>query len=93
MINYGLIDRSRKICDEYAAIDSRIIVIHKGNGGVSSARNIGLDNVHLGKYVIFVDGDDYVSNKLYGACIKAEVTKDSCLIYISFVYFEHMSML
>ena len=58
LINDGSTDLSGKICDEYAGKDSRVRVFHKENGGVSSARNLGLDNAK-GKYVIFVDADDY----------------------------------
>ncbi len=60
LIDDGSPDKSGEICDEYAAKDSRIRVFHKENGGVSSARNLGLDNV-LGKYIIFIDSDDWVS--------------------------------
>ena len=57
LINDGSTDNSGKICDEYAEKDSRIRVFHKENGGVSSARNIGLDNAK-GEWVYFVDSDD-----------------------------------
>lgn len=57
LIDDGSPDRSGEICDEYAKKDTRIRVFHKKNGGVSSARNLGLDNV-LGEYVTFVDSDD-----------------------------------
>ena len=56
-------DRSPEICDAYAAKDSRIRVIHKRNGGLSDARNAGLD-VATGKYIYFLDGDDYVHPSL-----------------------------
>ena len=58
LINDGSRDNSGAICDEYAAKDSRIRVFHKENGGLSSARNLGLKNVR-GTYIIFVDSDDY----------------------------------
>ena len=58
LIDDGSKDNSGKICDEYAAKDNRIRVFHKENGGVSSARNLGLDNA-CGKYIIFMDADDY----------------------------------
>lgn len=60
LIDDGSPDNSGIICDEYAIKDSRIRVFHKENGGVSSARNLGLDNVK-GEWVAFVDSDDYVS--------------------------------
>lgn len=59
LIDDGSKDNSGKICDEYAAKDSRVRVFHKKNGGVSSARNLGLDNAK-GEYIMFVDSDDYM---------------------------------
>ena len=59
LINDGSNDSSGLICDEYAEKDSRIRVFHKKNEGVSSARNLGLDNA-IGNYVMFVDSDDYM---------------------------------
>lgn len=66
-------DRCGEICDEYAARDERIQVIHKKNGGVSTARNVGIDNLK-GKYVCFVDDDDRLEEqyveKMYNAMEK-----------------------
>ena len=62
LINDGSNDNSAKICDEYKEKDSRIKVIHKENGGVSSARNKGLE-IAKGAYITFVDGDDYIDEK------------------------------
>lgn len=61
LINDGSQDCSGLICEEYAAKDSRVRVFHKENGGVSSARNIGLENSR-GEWVTFCDADDYVDN-------------------------------
>ena len=58
-IDDGSTDNSGAICDEYAKKDSRIRVLHKENGGVSSARNAGL-NIAEGGYITFIDSDDYV---------------------------------
>ena len=58
-VDDGTPDASGKICDEYAQKDSRFVVIHKENGGVSSARNVGLD-VAKGEWITFCDSDDYV---------------------------------
>jgi glycosyltransferase involved in cell wall biosynthesis len=58
-IDDGTPDNSGKICDEYAEKDTRFVVLHKENGGVSSARNAGLD-VAKGEYITFCDSDDYV---------------------------------
>lgn len=59
LIDDGSTDRSGEICDEYASRDCRITVIHKENGGHSSARNLGLDTAR-GEYVCFVDSDDKI---------------------------------
>ena len=59
LIDDGSPDKSGEICDEYAAKDSRVRVFHKENGGVSSARNLGLDNAR-GEWISFVDADDWV---------------------------------
>ena len=60
LVDDGSTDDSGGVCDKYAGIDKRITVIHKANGGVSSARNAGLEEAK-GEYVAFVDGDDIVS--------------------------------
>ena len=57
LIDDGSPDRSGEICDEYAAKDPRIRVFHKENGGVSSARNLGIENM-IGEFVSFIDADD-----------------------------------
>ena len=54
LIDDGSPDNCPKICDEYAALDSRIKVIHKANGGLSDARNAGIDAA-TGKWIMFVD--------------------------------------
>lgn len=64
LVDDGSTDKCPKLCEEYAAADSRVRVIHKKNGGLSSARNAGLD-VAVGRYVGFVDSDDYVSDDMY----------------------------
>ena len=60
LINDGSSDSSGKLCDEYKEKDIRIKVVHKTNGGLSDARNLGLD-ICKGEYISFVDSDDYVS--------------------------------
>ena len=61
LINDGSPDGCGAICDAYAAKDSRVRVFHKENGGVSSARNLGLDNAQ-GEWVTFIDSDDYIND-------------------------------
>lgn len=64
LVDDGSTDKSGYICDEYAAKDSRIKVIHKQNGGLSSARNEGL-NICQGDYIGFVDSDDHIHRDMY----------------------------
>lgn len=64
LINDGSNDNSKDICDEYSQKDSRIIVVHKHNEGVSVARNTGLD-IAKGEYIGFLDADDYIEEDMY----------------------------
>lgn len=77
LVDDGSPDCSGEICDEYAKKDERIKVIHKKNGGLSDARNKGI-NEATGKYIAFIDSDDYIEpcylEKLYHA-IKKNGTK------------------
>ena len=61
LIDDGATDRSGAICDDYASKESRIKVFHKENGGVSSARNVGLDSA-MGEWIAFADSDDFVKD-------------------------------
>lgn len=72
LVDDGSPDNCGKICDDWAKRDSRIIVIHKQNGGLSSARNAGIKRA-TGKYIGFVDSDDFIApdaieNLLSGFC-------------------------
>lgn len=64
LVDDGSTDNSGIICDEYKTKDNRIKVIHKENGGLSSARNAGLD-IARGRYIGFVDSDDFISKDMY----------------------------
>lgn len=64
LIDDGSPDESGRICDEYAAKDPRITVIHQQNGGISDARNKGLDKAR-GEYIGFVDSDDWIHLEMY----------------------------
>ena len=64
LVDDGSPDNCGKICDEYAQNDSRIKVIHQENGGLSAARNAGLD-IATGKYIGFVDSDDYAELNMF----------------------------
>lgn len=76
LIDDGSSDNSGLICDKYASIDSRIRVFHKDNGGVSSARNLGIQKA-LGEWITFIDADDLVeSTFLEGLLIPTITNKD-----------------
>ena len=62
LIDDGSTDKSPKICDKYKQKDSRIIVVHKQNTGVSATRNIGLE-LSKGKWIAFVDSDDWIEKE------------------------------
>ena len=64
LVDDGSPDNSGAICDEWAEKDNRIKVIHKANGGLSDARNAGLD-IATGEYIAFVDSDDYIELDFY----------------------------
>ena len=64
LVDDGSPDNCPQICDEYAAIDPRVRVIHQQNSGVSMARNAGLD-IAAGDYISFVDGDDWIEPDMY----------------------------
>ena len=68
LVDDGSPDGCGAICDEYAKQDGRVVVIHKENGGLSSARNAGLD-VMTGEYVAFLDSDDWVEPNMYGTLL------------------------
>lgn len=70
LVDDGSPDDSPRICDLLKAEDERIIVIHKTNGGLSSARNAGLDICH-GEYVGFVDSDDFLETDMYAQLFEA----------------------
>src|SRR5665647_2657921 len=64
LVDDGSTDNCGNICDEYSLKDNRIKTIHKKNGGLSSARNAGLD-VAKGEYIGFIDSDDWIEKDMY----------------------------
>ena len=70
LVDDGGTDGCPAICDEYQSKDSRIQVIHKENGGLSDARNVGLRNA-TGDYIAFFDSDDYLKPDMYERLVKA----------------------
>lgn len=87
LIDDGSTDGSGQICDEYAAKDDRIRVFHTENGGVSAARNLGLDEAK-GEWIGFVDSDDWIEADMYECLLKrAEETGADvveCGIYLDY---------
>ena len=75
IVNDGSTDQSGKICEELAQKDTRIKILHKNNGGLSSARNAGL-NIASGEYVGFVDSDDYIAYDMYEILLNALLEND-----------------
>ena len=72
LVDDGSFDKSPQICDRWEQRDSRIIVVHKNNGGQSEARNYGLD-IAVGEYILFVDSDDYIDENLVEDLLKEAV--------------------
>ena len=81
LVDDGSTDQSPYICDEYAKMDSRIKVIHKENGGLSDARNVGIQE-SSGPYIALVDSDDLIAQsfieELYECCIKSNAMIAVC---------------
>ena len=83
LVDDGSPDKSGLICDEYAKKDSRITVIHKENGGVSSARQVGLDSA-TGEYIIHADSDDCVSKFLLEALVQCVNETNADMVIFDF---------
>lgn len=79
LVNDGSTDYTANICDEYKAKDNRIRVFHNDNQGVSSARNFSIDN-STGKYLLFIDADDYVELNYVETLVKHIEKEDVDLV-------------
>ena len=84
LVDDGSPDRSGEICEEYAKKDNRIRVIHKANGGQSSARNAALKLVR-GKYIGFVDSDDYLESDMYETLYNGLLLNDAEIAVCGFI--------
>ncbi len=84
LVDDGSPDNCPAICDEYAKKDDRIKVIHKKNGGLSDARNAGLD-IAKGEWITFIDSDDWIHKEyiecLYNACVENGADISVCGYY------------
>ena len=85
LVDDGSSDHCGAICDKYAKKDNRIKVIHKPNGGLSDARNHGIEAA-TGSYLGFVDGDDYIEPQMYEKLHNALVENDAEMSICSFRY-------
>lgn len=83
LVDDGSPDKSGEICDEYAKKDSRVRVFHKGNGGVSSARQCGIDNAR-GEYTIHADPDDWVEPEMLEELYKKAKEDDADMVICDF---------
>lgn len=83
LINDGSTDSSGSICDEYAKKDSRVRVFHKENGGVSLARNIGIDKA-LGLWTLFVDSDDWLDLGTFSLIVNENQTANADLYHFGY---------
>lgn len=88
LIDDGSTDGSGAICDEYAGLDSRVRTFHKLNGGVSSARNLGLDNAR-GEWICFVDSDDEIDN--FQGLLTADWNADMLLFSLKIIHSDGSS--
>ena len=87
LVNDGSTDSCPQICEEYAAKDNRIKVIHKKNGGLSDARNSGLE-IATGEFISFVDSDDLLSLDFCQRLLDALIESDADIVECDFVKFE-----
>ena len=86
LVDDGSTDLSGIIADEYAGRDCRFTVIHKSNGGLSDARNEGMKKAS-GKYLLFLDSDDFFHPQLMDLCLKAAEKDDSDVVVFTYNHF------
>ncbi len=83
LVDDGSTDVSPSICDKWKDLDSRIIVVHKENGGLSSARNAGLE-VSSGEYIMFEDSDDWLESDIIEKCVEKIEEEESDLVIFGY---------
>lgn len=88
VVDDGSSDNTGKLADEFAKNDNRFIVIHKKNGGVSSARNRGI-NISSGDFIGFVDGDDIIENDMYEMLINNAIKYDADISHCGYKVVEN----
>lgn len=87
LVDDGSPDQCPAICDLWAKRDSRITVVHKTNGGLSEARNVGIDQAH-GNYIIFVDSDDWIEPNMV-ECMLSVLEKQRADICACGIFYEY----
>lgn len=87
LVDDGSPDNCGVICDEYAEIDNRVYVIHKNNGGVSSARNVGIEHAK-GDYIAFMDSDDWLEENMYEEMLAYAKTENADVVCCNYQYRE-----
>lgn len=87
LVNDGSLDGSGGICDKWSKLDSRIKVIHQQNGGLSKARNTGLD-IATGEYIGFVDSDDYICVNMYEHLIELAKKNNSEMVICNYRFVD-----
>lgn len=90
LVDDGSPDECPKICDRYAQKNSRVKVVHKENGGVSDARNLGMSYA-FGDYIIFIDGDDFWKNSdvLHHISKRVQLTNPDVLNFLHEKFYEN----
>lgn len=102
LIDDGSLDNSSKICDNYSMKDNRIRTIHKSNGGVGSARNLGIEHAS-GDFITFIDSDDWVSPQYIADFVRCNPQRNSIVVsglitktlseeYVSFQYDDESTL-
>jgi glycosyltransferase involved in cell wall biosynthesis len=85
LVDDGSLDNSGNICDKYASQDLRFKVIHKPNGGLSSARNTALKHI-TGEYIFYLDGDDFIHHKTLEQLLRIAQTYNADIVQCDFVF-------
>lgn len=88
LVDDGSTDKSGKICDSYREQDRRVVVIHKVNGGLSSARNVGLDSSR-GEYIGFIDSDDWIDERMYEVLLRNLILYEADISDIDSITIDH----
>ena len=88
LVDDGSPDKCPEICNEWAKKDDRIKVIHKENGGLSSARNAALE-IAQGDYITFVDSDDWIENDMIQSMLTCAAKNDADIVCCGF-YFDNV---